>query len=69
MDSKNSITLNEVYKRLSKSAQLQCPAPFQTVENIYEHVKIAEKLYLAEDGYHNYEKYQDLNEKYVTFAK
>ena len=61
-DSSLSITLNAVYQRLSKSLQLKYPAPFETVHNIEDHVKIAEKLYLDEKEYLNY---KDLEQKYI----
>ena len=54
LDSEKSLTLNELYMRLSKDTQLQYPAPFQQVDNINEHVKLADKLYLDEAEYKHF---------------
>ena len=42
LDPSLSPTLNNIYKRLSKSTKLKYPAPFERVHVIKEHVLIAE---------------------------
>ena len=65
LDSENFLTLNELYMRLSKSTKLQYPAPFQDVDDLDDHVKIADELYLDEEEFQNY---KDLLNNYTTLA-
>lgn len=46
LDSEKTITLNELYLRISDSNQLLYPAPFEEIDDIYDHCKIADKIYL-----------------------
>lgn len=51
LDSDRSVTLNSLYLRLSNDLKLEYPAPFQEVDNIRDHVKMAEQLYLDLSDY------------------
>ena len=54
LDPSKTTTLNDIYKRLSKETLRKYPAPFETVNNIEDHVKIAESLYLDEEELKDY---------------
>lgn len=51
LDHKETISLNDLYMRLSNEHKLQYPAPFQEVNDIKDHVRIAEELYLELGDY------------------
>jgi hypothetical protein len=65
LDSDKSLTLNELYMGLSKDAQLQYPAPFQEVDNINEHVHLADLIYLDDE---DYVKFRSLTTRYTKYA-
>ena len=55
LDLENNISLNELYLRLSDHNQLQYPAPYEKVDDIEQHCKLADKLYLTKKEYRSYQ--------------